>query len=129
MALTTTWKSKRRSEKSSNSKPSFSLDPTKPCQSPYSTLSLAVTASSNSKPALHIFEVYEHPVCRILFLRFTLKAEGADNAVDLIRLEHVRIARQEFGLPEDFKYSVILKYPQFFRLLDANETGINTLRL
>ncbi|KAJ4873538.1 Protein ROOT PRIMORDIUM DEFECTIVE 1 [Raphanus sativus] len=33
-----------------------------------------------------------------------------------IRLEHVRIARSEFGLPDDFEYSVILKHPQFFRL-------------
>lgn len=39
-----------------------------------------------------------------------------------LRLEHVRIARKEFGLPDDFEYSVILKYPQFFRLFDAQET-------
>ncbi|KAL0299493.1 UNVERIFIED_CONTAM: protein ROOT PRIMORDIUM defective [Sesamum radiatum] len=39
-----------------------------------------------------------------------------------IRLEHVRIARKEFGLPDDFEYSVILKHPQFFRLFDADET-------
>lgn len=39
-----------------------------------------------------------------------------------LRLEHVRIARAEFGLPEDFEYSVVLKYPQFFRLFDAKET-------
>lgn len=39
-----------------------------------------------------------------------------------LRLEHVRIARAEFGLPEDFEYSVILKHPQFFRLFDAKET-------
>ncbi|KAK6936480.1 Plant organelle RNA recognition domain [Dillenia turbinata] len=94
----------------------------------------------------HIFEVYEHPVRRILFLRLTRKAllqiEQEKQAVidqipdavtrlrklimlsnsGRIRLEHVRIARQEFGLPEDFEYSVILKYPQLFRLFDANET-------
>ena len=39
-----------------------------------------------------------------------------------LRLEHVRIARREFGLSDDFEYSVILKYPQFFRLFDALET-------
>ena len=39
-----------------------------------------------------------------------------------LRLEHVRIARSEFGLPDDFEYSVILKYPQYFRLIDAEET-------
>uniref|UniRef100_B9I4B0 PORR domain-containing protein n=1 Tax=Populus trichocarpa TaxID=3694 RepID=B9I4B0_POPTR len=37
-------------------------------------------------------------------------------------LEHVRIARYEFGLPDDFEHSVVLKYPQFFRLVDAIET-------
>lgn len=39
-----------------------------------------------------------------------------------LRLEHIRIARREFGLPDDFEYSVILKYPQFFRLFDAQDT-------
>lgn len=39
-----------------------------------------------------------------------------------LRLEHIRIARRELGLPDDFEYSVILKNPQFFRLFDAKET-------
>ncbi|KAJ6978225.1 hypothetical protein NC653_029961 [Populus alba x Populus x berolinensis] len=39
-----------------------------------------------------------------------------------LRLEHVRIARYEFGLPDDFEHSVVLKYPQFLRLVDAIET-------
>ena len=39
-----------------------------------------------------------------------------------LRLEHVRIARRDLGLPDDFEYSVILKYPQYFRLFDAKET-------
>lgn len=39
-----------------------------------------------------------------------------------LRLEHIRIARSEFGLPDDFEYSVVLKYPKFFRLFDAKET-------
>ncbi|MCD7470983.1 Protein ROOT PRIMORDIUM DEFTIVE 1 [Datura stramonium] len=39
-----------------------------------------------------------------------------------LRLEHVRIARKEFGLPDDFEFSVVLKYPKYFRLFDAKET-------
>ena len=39
-----------------------------------------------------------------------------------LRLVHIRIARRELGLPDDFEYSVILKNPQFFRLFDAKET-------
>lgn len=39
-----------------------------------------------------------------------------------LSLDHVRIASREFGLPEDFEFSVILKYPQFFRLFEAKET-------
>lgn len=39
-----------------------------------------------------------------------------------LRLDHIRIARSEFGLPDDFEYSVILKYPQYFHLVDDKET-------
>ncbi|KAL5812944.1 hypothetical protein ACOSQ3_027894 [Xanthoceras sorbifolium] len=94
----------------------------------------------------HVFEIYEHPVQRILYCRLTRKAllqiEQEKQAMDAqipdavtrlrkllmmsntgrLRLEHVRIARSEFGFPEDFEYSVILKNPQFFRLFDAKET-------
>lgn len=94
----------------------------------------------------HVFEIYEHPVQRILYCRLTRKAhlqiqqqkqaliaEIQDAVTRLrkllmmsnngrLRLEHIRIARSEFGLPDDFEYSVILKYPQFFRLFDAKET-------
>lgn len=94
----------------------------------------------------HVFEIYEHPVQRILYCRQTRKAlqqiEQENQALNAqipeavtrlrkllmmsnssrLRLEHVRIARSEFGLPEDFEYSVILKNPQFFRLFDAKET-------
>lgn len=94
----------------------------------------------------HVFEIFEHPVQRILYCRLTHKAhlqidqenqaliaQIPDAVTRLrklillsnngrIRLEHVRIARKEFGLPDDFEFSVILKYPQFFRLFDANET-------
>ncbi|KAG6384038.1 hypothetical protein SASPL_156166 [Salvia splendens] len=38
------------------------------------------------------------------------------------RLEHIRISRKEFGLPDDFESWVILNHPQFFRLFDADET-------
>lgn len=94
----------------------------------------------------HVFEIFEHPVQRILYCRFTRKAHmqiDQENQALLaqipdavtrlrkllmlsntgrLRLEHVRIARKEFGLPDDFEYSVILKYPQYFRLFDAEET-------
>ncbi|GAB2227694.1 hypothetical protein Drorol1_Dr00009521 [Drosera rotundifolia] len=94
----------------------------------------------------HVFEVYEHPVRRVLYLRLTRKAhlqikrendalvaqipEAVTRLRKLlmmsntgrVRLEHVRIARREFGLPDDFEYSVVLKYPEYFRLFDADET-------
>lgn len=95
----------------------------------------------------HVFEIFEHPVQRVLYCRLTRKAilqiEQEKQALEAqvfpdavirlrkllmlsntrrLRLEHVRIARAEFGLPDDFEYSVVLKYPQFFRLFDAEET-------
>ncbi|TQD88001.1 hypothetical protein C1H46_026424 [Malus baccata] len=94
----------------------------------------------------HVFEIYEHPVQRILYCRLTRKAhlqieqekqalvaQTPDAVTRLrkllmmsntgrLRLEHVRIARAEFGLPDDFEYSVILKHPEYFRLFDAEET-------
>ncbi|KAJ4951253.1 hypothetical protein NE237_028085 [Protea cynaroides] len=94
----------------------------------------------------HVFEIYEHPVQRILYCRLTrkgnlqieqenlaLQAQIPDANFRLrkllmlsktgrLRLEHIRIARLEFGLPEDFEFSVILKNPQYFRLFDAKET-------
>ncbi|XP_009770248.1 protein ROOT PRIMORDIUM DEFECTIVE 1 [Nicotiana sylvestris] len=94
----------------------------------------------------HVFEVFEHPVQRILYCRLTRKAllqieqekialfaqlpEAVTRLRKLLmlsktgrlRLEHVRIARKEFGLPDDFEFSVVLKYPMYFRLFDAKET-------
>ncbi|KAF5731139.1 protein ROOT PRIMORDIUM DEFECTIVE 1 [Tripterygium wilfordii] len=94
----------------------------------------------------HVYEIYEHPVQRILYCRLTRKAilqiqqendaliaqipEAVTRLRKLLmmsntgrlRLEHVRIARSEFGFPDDFEYSVVLKNPQFFRLVDAKET-------
>ncbi|CAH9124356.1 unnamed protein product [Cuscuta epithymum] len=91
----------------------------------------------------HIFEIFEHPVQRILYCRFARKAQlqmCQENEALLaqipdaitrlrkllmlsntgrLRLEHVRIARKEFGLPDDFEYSVILKHPEYFRLFDG----------
>ncbi|KAI8564762.1 hypothetical protein RHMOL_Rhmol03G0207100 [Rhododendron molle] len=94
----------------------------------------------------HVFEIFEHPVQRILYCRLTRKAQlqidqenqallaQVPDAVTRLRkllmlsntgrlpLEHVRIARRDFGLPDDFEFSVILKYPEFFRLFDAKES-------
>lgn len=39
-----------------------------------------------------------------------------------LHLEHVRIARRDFGLPDDFEYSVVLQHPQYFRLFDAKDS-------
>ncbi|KAF8412308.1 hypothetical protein HHK36_000269 [Tetracentron sinense] len=94
----------------------------------------------------HVFEIYEHPVQRILYCRLThkamlqiqqekqaLQAQIPEAVTRLrkmlmmsntgrLRLEHIRIARLDLGLPEDFEFSVILKNPQFFRLFDAKDT-------
>lgn len=37
-------------------------------------------------------------------------------------LDHVRIASREFGLPDDFEFSIILKHAQFFRLFEDKES-------
>ncbi|XAR53197.1 hypothetical protein NMG60_11021649 [Bertholletia excelsa] len=95
----------------------------------------------------HVFEIFDHPVQRILYCRLTRKAElqikqekeallnQVPDAVTRLRkllmlsstgrlqLEHIRIARKDFGLPDDFEFSVVLKYPQFFRLFDSKETS------
>ncbi|KAL7582221.1 protein ROOT PRIMORDIUM DEFECTIVE 1 [Lactuca sativa] len=94
----------------------------------------------------HIFDVFEHPVQRILYCRLTRKAliqiqqenealiNQIDHAVTRLRkllmlsntgqlgLDHVRIASREFGLPDDFEFSIILKHPQFFRLFEDKES-------
>ncbi|TKY45133.1 ROOT PRIMORDIUM DEFECTIVE 1 protein [Spatholobus suberectus] len=94
----------------------------------------------------HVFEIFEHPVQRILFCRLTRKAvlqiererhalaEQVPRAVTRLRklllmsnegrlrLEHVRVARAALGLPDDFEFSVVLRYPRFFRLIDSKET-------
>ncbi|XP_076944645.1 protein ROOT PRIMORDIUM DEFECTIVE 1-like [Bidens hawaiensis] len=101
----------------------------------------------------HIFDVFEHPVLRILYCRLTRKAlvqiqqeneavmAQIEDCVTRLRkllmlsntkwvgLEHVRIARREFGFPEDFEYSVILKHPQFFRLFEDKESKSKYIEL
>ncbi|CAO2838885.1 unnamed protein product [Amaranthus hypochondriacus] len=93
-----------------------------------------------------IFEIYEHPVQRILYLRFTrnalLQIDQEKHAIDAqlldavtrirkllmltntgrVYVEHIRIARRDLGLPEDFEYSVLLKYPQYFKMFDAKDS-------
>ncbi|KAL2334643.1 hypothetical protein Fmac_015856 [Flemingia macrophylla] len=94
----------------------------------------------------HVFEIFEHPVQRILFCRLTRHAllqihqerdalfAQIPRAVTRLRklllmsndrrlrLEHVRIARSALGLPDDFEFSVVLRHPQYFRLIDAEVT-------
>ncbi|KAF5790617.1 putative plant organelle RNA recognition domain, protein root primordium defective 1 [Helianthus annuus] len=101
----------------------------------------------------HIFDVFEHPVQRILYCRLTRKAliqiqqeneavmAQIDDSVTRLRkllmlsntkrlgLEHVRIAKREFGFPEDFEYSVILKHPEFFRLFEDKESKSKYIEL
>lgn len=93
----------------------------------------------------HVFHIYEHPVQRVLWVRLTpraarqLQEEAAavqemlpDATLRLrkllllsnsgrLRLEHVRVARRDLGLPDDFEYSVVLANPRFFRLVGGDE--------
>ncbi|XP_077243119.1 ubiquitin carboxyl-terminal hydrolase family protein [Tasmannia lanceolata] len=93
----------------------------------------------------HTFQIYEHPVQRILWCRLTRQAllqidqencalqSQIPHAITRLckllmlsnsgrlRLEHIRIARLEFGFPEDFEFSIILKNPQYFRLFDSDK--------
>lgn len=94
----------------------------------------------------HFFEIFEHPVYKIQFCRLScearkqieqenqaLLAQVPDAITRLrkllmlsrtgkLRLDHVRLSRKEFGLPHDFEDSVILKNPNFFRLLEDEQT-------
>ncbi|KAJ0968379.1 hypothetical protein J5N97_025296 [Dioscorea zingiberensis] len=90
----------------------------------------------------HVFHVYEHPVQRVLWARLTpralnqLRSESSALLSALpstvlrlrkllllssprrrLRLEHVRLARRDLALPDDFELSVVLANPQFFRLV------------
>lgn len=93
----------------------------------------------------HVFHVFEHPVQRVLYARLTpraihqLRLESdalfsslPDAVLRLrrflllaapsfrLRLEHIRLARTELGLPEDFEQSVVLSHPSLFRLLSPS---------
>ncbi|KAK7855909.1 protein root primordium defective 1 [Quercus suber] len=81
----------------------------------------------------HVFEIYEHPIQRILYIRLTrrtiLQIQQEKQALiaqvpiavtplrklimmsnmGRLRLEYVRIARKELGLLDNFEYLVILK--------------------
>ncbi|XP_044950345.1 protein ROOT PRIMORDIUM DEFECTIVE 1 [Hordeum vulgare subsp. vulgare] len=89
----------------------------------------------------HAFHLFLHPVHRILHVRLTPRASAAlrleaDAIASLrpgavlrlrkllllapphhrLRLEHIRLLRRDFGLPDDFADSVILSNPALFRL-------------
>ncbi|KAM0934656.1 putative plant organelle RNA recognition domain, protein root primordium defective 1 [Dioscorea sansibarensis] len=90
----------------------------------------------------HVFHVFEHPVQRVLWTRLTpralsqLRSQSSALLSALpstvlrlrkllllssprrrLRLEHVRLARRDLALPDDFELSVVLANPQFFRLV------------
>uniref|UniRef100_A0A3Q7HAR2 PORR domain-containing protein n=1 Tax=Solanum lycopersicum TaxID=4081 RepID=A0A3Q7HAR2_SOLLC len=46
-----------------------------------------------------------------------------------LRIEHLRIAKKDFGLPNDFDFSVVLKYPKYFRFLMLKETRIKYIEV
>lgn len=88
----------------------------------------------------HIFEIFEHPVQRLLWCRLTPaalqqieeeKAAMAAQKVEAVtrlrkllmmagggrvRLEHIQHMSQELALPDDFESSIIRKNPSYFRL-------------
>lgn len=95
----------------------------------------------------HAFHIFDHPVQRLLWARLTPRAlaqirqESAavasmipDSVARLkkllllaapscrLRLEHIRVARRDLGLPDDFEHSVILSHPSCFRLI-ASESS------
>ncbi|XP_020582193.1 protein ROOT PRIMORDIUM DEFECTIVE 1 [Phalaenopsis equestris] len=93
----------------------------------------------------HVFHVFEHPVQRVLHARLTpralhqlrLESEALSSSLPSaalrlrrfvllaapsfrIRLEHIRLARTDLGLPEDFEQSIVLSHPSLFRLLSPS---------
>ncbi|KAG6537195.1 protein ROOT PRIMORDIUM DEFECTIVE 1-like [Zingiber officinale] len=94
----------------------------------------------------YVFHVFDHPVQRLLWVRLTPRAEArlrqeSDALLSMlpdavrrlrkllllatpslrIRLEHIRIARYDLGLPDDFEQSVVLAHPSFFRLVVSSD--------
>ncbi|XP_077240137.1 ubiquitin carboxyl-terminal hydrolase family protein [Tasmannia lanceolata] len=90
----------------------------------------------------HIFEIYIHPIKRNLCCKLTQKManlikEESDEikAAELIIVQRLKkllmistsgtlhvhalwLIRKELGLPEDFRHSILLNYPNEFRLVD-----------
>ncbi|CAM6129392.1 unnamed protein product [Calypogeia fissa] len=102
-----------------------------------------VVALLNRYPA--VFEVYEQG-CNVLYVRFTEEAEAqyeeemrlkeelevfhveklrkllmmsVDKRLTIDKISHIK---HDLGIPEDFKTSVVPKYPQYFKLVET-ETG------
>ncbi|WOK92905.1 hypothetical protein Cni_G01597 [Canna indica] len=94
----------------------------------------------------HVFHVFDHPVQRLLWARLTPRAalrlrhesealrSMLPDAVRRLRkllllatpsrrlrLEHIRVARYDLGLPDDFEQSVVLAHPSFFRLVASSD--------
>lgn len=94
----------------------------------------------------YVFHVFDHPVQRLLWVRLTPRAETrlrqeSDALLSMlpdavrrlrkllllttpslrVRLEHIRIARYDLGLPDDFEQSVVLAHPSFFRLVVSSD--------
>ncbi|KAL0920567.1 hypothetical protein M5K25_009710 [Dendrobium thyrsiflorum] len=93
----------------------------------------------------HVFHVFEHPVQRVLHVRLTpralnqlrLESDALSSHLSAavfrlrrflllaapsyrLRLEHIRLARADLGLPEDFEQSLVLSHPTLFRLLSPS---------
>ncbi|PKA47834.1 hypothetical protein AXF42_Ash020237 [Apostasia shenzhenica] len=93
----------------------------------------------------HVFHIFDHPVQRILWIRLTpravhqirLESDAISSSLPAaahrlrrllllaapsfrIRLEHIRLARRDLGLPDDFEQSVVLANPSLFRLLSPS---------
>ncbi|KAM1811452.1 hypothetical protein ACFX11_028358 [Malus domestica] len=90
----------------------------------------------------HVFEVFKHPVRRSLCCRISKKMRGLieEEAMAMkqwelkvvhrvkkllmmsvsgtLRVHALRLVRREFGLPEDFRESILGKYSKDFRLID-----------
>ncbi|KAJ3692720.1 hypothetical protein LUZ60_011815 [Juncus effusus] len=105
----------------------------------------------------HVFHVFDHPVQRLLFVRLTPRSLSQFNSETLavinslpstvvrlkklllmttpllrLRLEHIRLMRYDFGLPDDFEQSVILSNPLIFRLVtkpDSDSTRTKYVEL
>lgn len=93
----------------------------------------------------HIFEIYKHPIKQAPWFRVTNKAldlieeekqtirENEPNVVETLRkllmmsttkrleIHTLGLVTRQFGLPDGFKDSILVKYPQYFRLIDDDK--------